>query len=44
MQNMMDEKDEDGVEDELDSDQSGGSDNSDDNKEDDPIPSTWSTT
>ncbi|XP_051222202.1 uncharacterized protein [Lolium perenne] len=38
---MMDEEDEDGVEDELDSDQSGGSDNSDDNEKEDPIPSSW---
>ncbi|XP_051222238.1 uncharacterized protein [Lolium perenne] len=37
----MDEEDEDGVEDELDSDESGGSDNSDDNEEEDPIPSSW---
>nr|XP_051197402.1 uncharacterized protein LOC127310804 [Lolium perenne] len=38
---MMDEEDEDGVDDELDSDESGGSENSDDNEEEDPIPSSW---
>ncbi|KAK1661817.1 hypothetical protein QYE76_049976 [Lolium multiflorum] len=41
MQNMMDEEDEDGVDYELDSDESGGSDTSDDNEEEDPIPSSW---
>ncbi|KAK1605043.1 hypothetical protein QYE76_028716 [Lolium multiflorum] len=38
MQNMMDE---DGVDNEVDSDESGGSDTSDDNEEADPIPSSW---
>ncbi|XP_051213231.1 uncharacterized protein [Lolium perenne] len=38
---MMDEEDEDGVDYEVDSDESGGSDTSDDNEEADPIPSSW---
>ncbi|KAK1618010.1 hypothetical protein QYE76_023527 [Lolium multiflorum] len=37
----MDKEDEDGVDYELESDESGGSDNSDDNEEGDPIPSSW---
>ncbi|KAK1666710.1 hypothetical protein QYE76_054869 [Lolium multiflorum] len=41
MQNMMHEEDEDGVDYEVDSDESGGSDTSDDNEEADPIPSSW---